>query len=150
MLYLEALCDGLQLFPGYLVHQWRVAHGVVELLVDGVDVLEEALVVFNLLVEDGGGLLVELGGDVVTVDQGLSLVQPLSNLSKVSRQAGVQQPLPVAHLAGQISVNNVFQDIAVMLRYMEAIEYPRADAVIHQTSLATGRVWLICVVWWGL
>ena len=35
--------------------------------------LEKGLVVLDLLVEDGGGLLVELGGDVVAVDEALAL-----------------------------------------------------------------------------
>ena len=54
--------------------------------------------VLDLLVEDSSGLLIKLGGDVVTVDESLTLVEPLPYLTEVPREAGVQEPLPVPDL----------------------------------------------------
>ena len=50
------------------------------LLPDVLEVGEEGLVVVDLLVEDGGRLLVEVRGHVLRVHQALTLVQPLPNL----------------------------------------------------------------------
>ena len=95
---LESGVNGLNLLSGNLVNQRAVVHCIDKLLLDRLDVLEEGLVVLDLLVEHGGRLLVELAGDVVSVDQALALVEPLADLTKLSRQPGVQQPLPVTNL----------------------------------------------------
>ena len=85
------------------MNQRAVVHCIDKLLLDRLDVLEEGLVVLDLLVEHGGRLLVELAGDVVSVDQALALVQPLADLTKLSRQPGVKQPLPVTNLSWKIN-----------------------------------------------
>lgn len=95
---LEPPGHGLQLLLGDGGDQVGVPDGVGELVLDRVEVPEEGLVVLDLLVEDGGRLLVEVGGHIVGVDQGLALVQPLPDLSELARQGGVQKPLPVAEL----------------------------------------------------
>ena len=95
---LESGVNGLNLLSGNLVNQWAVVHCIDKLLLNGLDVLEEGLVVLDLLVKHGGRLLVELAGDVVTVDQALALVEPLTDLTKLSGQSSVKQPLPVTNL----------------------------------------------------
>ena len=39
-----------------------------------------------------------LAGDVVAVDEALALVEPLTNLTKLSGKPSVKEPLPVANL----------------------------------------------------
>ena len=95
---LKSGINGLDLFPRNLVNKRAVVHCIDKLLLDRLNVLEEGLVVLDLLVEHGGRLLVQLAGDVVTIDEALALVQPLTNLTKLSRKPSVKKPLPVANL----------------------------------------------------
>ena len=96
---LEPLGHALQLLLGDLGRLVRVVpESVAELLLDGAEIPEEGLVVLDLLVEDSGGLLVQVRGNVVGVDQGLALVQPLADLAELAGKGGVQKPLPVAEL----------------------------------------------------
>ena len=56
------------------------------------EVREERFVVVDLLVKDGGGLLVEVRGHVVRVDQALPLVQPLPDLLPSFRPVELSTP----------------------------------------------------------
>ena len=91
-----------------------VVHCIDKLLLDRLDVLEEGLVVLDLLVEHGGRLLVQLAGDVVTIDEALALVQPLTNLTKLSRKPSVKKPLPMANLI-LLSVSLLFIIIVITI-----------------------------------
>lgn len=73
------------LFP-----QWVVGHSLRELLLDSVQVPKESLMIFDFLVENRGGLLVELVRHIVRVDQGLCLIKPLADLSKFPWKCSVK------------------------------------------------------------
>ena len=62
----------LKLFPWNLAHKLPVPHGRGKLLLHCPDVSEEGLVVLNLLVEDGRGLLIKLGWDIISVNESLA------------------------------------------------------------------------------
>ena len=87
---LEPVGHGVQLCPGNLSHQGAGGHGLGKLALARRVITEEGLVVLNLLVEDGGRLLVELRRDVILVDQSLALVQPLSDLTELAGEGRVQ------------------------------------------------------------
>ena len=64
--------DRLKLLSRNLAHQLTVPHGRGKLLLHCPDVSEEGLVVLNLLVEDGRGLLIKLGWDIISVNESLA------------------------------------------------------------------------------
>ena len=96
--FVQALAQRFELLLRDLVDVGAGGQGVGKLFLDGVEVFEEGSVVLDLLVQDGGRLLVELHRDVVGVDKSFALVQPLTYLPEFSRQSSVQLPAPVTSL----------------------------------------------------
>ena len=96
--FIEADSQRLQLLSWNLRDVRTRRKGIGKLFLDGIQILEEGSVILDLLVEDGRGLLVQLGRHVVGVDQSFTLIQPFTNLAEFSGKCCVKLPAPVADL----------------------------------------------------